>query len=167
MAARRRRSAPRVPGRARASHFRIRVTLPLSLPEAFTWCTDYREDDARLTHSRFRRRILEKDARRVVYEDLEDAPGGGWSWNRYRVDLFPPDRWRLALAGSHQDIRGDYRLEARGPRRTELAMRFTVRARAWDGAAALAETRAGVRDFWARLVGAIERESGSARARSR
>src|SRR6266480_7786524 len=43
---------------------------------------------------RYERRIIERSARRVVFEDLADTKEG-WLWNRDVVTLRPPNRWHM------------------------------------------------------------------------
>ncbi len=89
--------------------YRIRAVFRAPLPFVFTWCTDISPMDPHLQRRDFVRKIIEKTAGRVVYEDLEESEAG-WSWDRHVVTPEPPDRWRLASVGNHYDIAADYRL---------------------------------------------------------
>jgi hypothetical protein len=105
-------------------HFRKLVHAPL--PFVFRWCTDFREDDDRITNSiyHYRARIALREPDRVVR--IITVPGK----NRNRctdveiIQLRPPDRWHLAKLSVTDDESGNYRLTARGPRQTLLEMRF-------------------------------------------
>jgi hypothetical protein len=108
--------------------FHIQATFRAPIDFVFRWCTDYQADDARREKERYARRILDRSRRRVVYEDLEDAEGGGWRWARHEVTLRPPDRWTSVSPGSHRTLALDYRLTRLGPERTRLDLTWTRRS---------------------------------------
>src|SRR5437660_4721040 len=60
------RKRPSLPG----PEFRIKVAFRVPMDYAFAWCTDT-PDDGRLEGEKYERRIIERSARRVVFEDLE------------------------------------------------------------------------------------------------
>ncbi len=146
--------------------FHIRAEIRAPIDFVFRWCTDYRADDARRERERYARRVLERSRRRVVYEDLEDAPAGGWSWSRYEVALLPPDRWTASSVGSHRRAELDYRLTRLGPERTRLDLRWTrwpsrlaparVARRSYERATALA---------WKHFAAAAEKDYRAVRRR--
>jgi hypothetical protein len=106
--------------------YRITTELPVPLAFAFRWCTDFRPDDAGREGERYERRILERSARKVTYEDLEWAPDGWW-WTRHVVTLKPPNRWHSDSVGNHRDARLDYMLTALGPQRTRFTLTWRRR----------------------------------------
>lgn len=101
--------------------YRIRAELDAPLPFVLRWCTDYRPDDARRAGERYARRILVRQRRRIVFEDLW-WEADGWRWRRYDVRIRPPDRWRADTVGNVRDGRIDYRLARIGPERTRLTL---------------------------------------------
>jgi hypothetical protein len=110
----------------RVTTYRYRIAFNAPLPFVFRWCTDYQPSDALLEHESFRRKILERGRRRVVYEDLEEV-AGGWSWRRHVVALDPPNHWHSESIGNYRDIELDYVLRELPGGRTE--MRFLGRRR--------------------------------------
>jgi hypothetical protein len=102
--------------------YRYRIAFSAPLPFVFRWCTDYQPSDARLGHESYERKILERSRRRVVYEDVEETPGG-WSWRRHVVTLSPPDRWRSESVGNYRDFRLEYELRELPNGKTELRFR--------------------------------------------
>jgi hypothetical protein len=110
----------------RTTTYRYRIAFNAPLPFVFRWCTDYQPSDARLEHESFRRKILERSRRKVVYEDIEEI-AGGWSWRRHVVTLGPPNRWHSESIGNYRDIELDYVLRELPGGRTE--MKFLGRRR--------------------------------------
>ncbi len=92
------------------------------LPFVYRWCLDYRPDDAKLSGEKFERKILDRSARTVVYEDLEEGEGG-WRWSRIVVTKRPPNRWHADIRGSHRNWSLDYELDALPDGRTRLRAR--------------------------------------------
>lgn len=101
--------------------YQVRCVFRAPLEFVYRWCTDYTPHDAKLESGSYRRRILRRSAREVVYEDLDDA-GEGWAWSRHVVHLRPPDRWRSDSVGSHRTIALDYRLSRLPGGKTQLVL---------------------------------------------
>lgn len=91
--------------------YHVQVTLPAPLPFAFAWCTDFTPRDPELEGEKYHRKIVGRNPRIVVYEDLEED-SGGWSWGRFTVTLQPPDRWHMESTGTHVQFVADYKLTA-------------------------------------------------------
>ncbi len=100
--------------------YRFRTSFRAPLPFVFRWCTDYRSDDARREGEVYRRKVLVRSPRRVVYEDLDELPDGAWFWTRHVVTLEPPDHWHSESIGNRREYRLDYRLRELDDGRTEL-----------------------------------------------
>ena len=97
------------------------LNAPLSF--AFKWCTDYRETDPRITGSKNKRSVLEKNKERVIYTVRYKS--GGKTINAVNiVTLKPPKAWDLDSRGDEDDEVGEYRLTSLGPRKTRLDMMF-------------------------------------------
>jgi hypothetical protein len=107
---------------ARSRNYVVRTTFRAAMPFVLRWCTDYTPEDAGLEGEKFRRRVLERARRKVVYEDLDDLTGG-WFWSRWVVTIHPPDRWHGSAVGNYRCWEIDYRLRPRGADRTELTIR--------------------------------------------
>jgi len=101
--------------------YEVRAEFRAPLEFVYRWCTDYTPDDARYEAEAYRRRILHRSARTVVYEDLDETRQG-WSWSRHVVRLQPPDRWHSDSVGSHREIALDYRLFRLPGGRTRLIL---------------------------------------------
>jgi hypothetical protein len=145
----------------------VRAVLPVPLEFAFRWATDFTSRDARYEGAHYRRRILRRAARTVVYEDLESAPDG-WHWARHVVDLHPPDRWHSESVGSHREISLDYRLARLGGNRTQLTLRARRRP---SGVGApnppKAEWERAIAANWRRFGREMARDYRAARGRRR
>jgi hypothetical protein len=90
---------------------------------AFKWCTDYRENDPRITGSKNKRSILEKTKERVIYTIRYRS--GQRTMNAVNiVTLKPPKAWYLDSRGDEDDTIGEYHLTSLGPRKTRLEMTF-------------------------------------------
>ncbi len=110
------------PTRRPSRTYSVRATFRAPLGFAFRWCTDYSERDPGLHRGDYERRVVERRARRVVFEDLYPLPRG-WSWSRGTSWLEPPDRWHAEEVGNLRTWSIDYRLIALAPDITELRIR--------------------------------------------
>lgn len=101
--------------------YEARTIFRAPLPFAFRWCTDYNSRDGENSGEGYRRRILIRSARRVVFEDLYDTKER-WIWIRRTVRLMPPDRWHADSVGSDRILSVDYRLSTLPGNRTLLTI---------------------------------------------
>jgi hypothetical protein len=104
--------------------YTISKAFDAPLDFAYAWCTDYREDDPKMTGSKNRRRFHEKTKQRVIWTvEGQNLPTGT---DPVRVVwLRPPDAWHLETCGDESEV-GDYKLTAVGKNMTRLDMTFTV-----------------------------------------
>lgn len=102
--------------------YQLKVRFDAPLRFVFDWCTDYSDRDPKLEGESYTRRILERRARRVVYEDLDESKSG-WMWSHWTVTLRPPNGWDGRAVGSHRNWTLRYRLRAVSPEETELTLR--------------------------------------------
>lgn len=145
--------------------YRISTVLRVPITFAYRWCTDFRSDDARREGERYERRILERSARRVVYEDLESTPTG-WRWARHTVLLQPPNRWHSDSVGNYRDARLDYALTALGPERTRFTLTWRRRPSALAGRPpSRASVETSTLAAWRQFARAMERDYRAARGR--
>jgi len=136
----------------------IHVSKIINAPVRFVynWCTDFREDDNKLSGSKTRRIILQKTKRRVVYISAFKWTGR----SRYGVQIVtlrPPNRWHLDYFGEEADEIGDYRLTKLGARRTRLDMTFKEEYKI-SGAPTRKEETKQTSGVWGRYVAALERD---------
>jgi hypothetical protein len=99
--------------------YHIRVVFDAPLAYVYDWCTDYSPQDSGLEGESYTRKILERSARRVLYEDVEEAPDG-FHWARYDVELRPPKAWRMTSLGNRRTARAEYHLTSESNGRTRL-----------------------------------------------
>ncbi len=138
--------------------YHIRLTFDVPLDFAFAWCTDYSADDPKLEGDSYRRKVVERTPRRVVFEDLEETKGG-WIWSREVVQLRPPNRWHMDGIGNQRDVMADYLLTRLPDGRTQLDIRW--RRRPLVPAAAKrtkAQREAGALRAWKHFRTAMERD---------
>jgi hypothetical protein len=156
-----------MPARWPPPRYEVRVEFDAPLEFVYRWCTDYTPSDARYEAGRFRRRILAKSAKQVVYEDLDDTPEG-WYWTRHVVRLSPPDGWHSDSVGNRREVRLDYRLERLEGDRTRLTLSARRRPAGIGGKnPPKAEWERNVSGSWVKLRRALEREFRTRGARRR
>jgi hypothetical protein len=145
--------------------YRIRVAFRVPHDFAFAWCTDYTPEDAKLEGESYRRKIIERTARRVIFEDLEETKAG-WIWSRDVVTLRPPNRWHVDGIGNERDYMADYVLSSLPDGRTQLDLRWRRRPKVPAAAKATkAERQATALRAWNRFGAAMERDYRRSRAR--
>lgn len=138
--------------------YRISVSFRVPLDFAFTWCTDYTPEDAKIEGETYQRKIIERTPRRVVFEDLEEMEDG-WNWGRDVVTLHPPNRWHMDGVGNRRDVTADYALSSLADDQTRLDLRW--RRRPKDAAApqpTKAQREADALRAWKRFGVAMERD---------
>jgi hypothetical protein len=141
----------------RTTRYRKLIRAPTSF--VYRWCTDYREDDDRITNDlyHFRSKVVLREPDRVIR--IITVPGR--DRNRCTdveiITLKPPLRWSLEKFSLTDDETGEYRLTRKGPALTCLEMRFKTK---WKGTIPPSRTayRALFHQVWDRYVETIERE---------
>jgi hypothetical protein len=98
------------------------INAPLGF--VYDWCTDYREDDYKITGAKARRLIVEKTKRRAVYITQQKGTKVGTAINI--VTLRPPNRWHLDSIGDQRNETGEYHLRKVGPGAVRLDMVFRL-----------------------------------------
>ena len=106
----------------RSRVYEVRTEFRAPMDFVLRWCTDYSSDDAKLEGEKFRRRVIERSRRRIVYEDLDETPTG-WSWAHWTIIVHPPDHWHGDSVGSLRGWSIDYRLKPLPNGRTQFTMR--------------------------------------------
>jgi len=102
--------------------YEVRAKFRAPLDFVYQWCTDYTPQDARYEQEKYQRRILRRNSREVIYEDLEETKQG-WFWSRHVVRLHPPNRWHSDSVGSHRAFALDYKLTKLPGNRTQLTLK--------------------------------------------
>ena len=136
----------------------IHVSKIIKAPVRFVhdWCTDFREDDGKISGSKTRRIVLQKTKRRSVYISAFKWAGRS-TYGVNIVTLRPPNRWHLEYVGEEADEIGDYRLTKLGPGRTRLDMTFKERHKI-SNAPTRNEEMKHTNEIWDRYVAALERD---------
>jgi hypothetical protein len=137
-------------------NYRVSKVFDAPLDFVYNWCTDFREDDNKITGSSSRRHIVDKTKRRFVWIAHYKTAGKPFEAVRI-VKLRPPNAWYLDGVGDDEAEVGKYQLTPVGPNRTRLVMTFTIDYRSatpeskrqWEG-----ETS----DEWDKFKAALERE---------
>lgn len=106
----------------RTCRFSKVINAPLRF--VYDWCTDYREDDYKITGAKSRRLIIEKTKQRTVYITQQRGAKTGTAVNI--VTLHPPNRWHLDSVGDQRNEIGEYHLKKLSPRSTRLDMVFKI-----------------------------------------
>lgn len=153
--------------RAPAPELHVAAEFRAPLSYVYSWCTDFDPGDAQREREQYVRRILERTARRVVFEDLEDTKDG-WVWSRHVVTLHPPNAWHSESVGSHRDASLEYALTPLPGDRTRLDLRW----RRWPTARATVrrskrEIERSTAEAWRHLSRALERDYRADRVRPR
>ncbi|MGI0130529.1 MAG: hypothetical protein ACREDE_04375 [Thermoplasmata archaeon] len=116
----------RRPTRARYRTLRFRKSFRAPLSFVYRWCTDYRDDDDRITDDiyPYRAKVILREPDRVVR--VISVPGTDRNRNTdvEIISMRPQDRWHLVKLSVSDDETGDYRLTRKGPELTGLEMRF-------------------------------------------
>jgi hypothetical protein len=99
-------------------------TFRAPLEYVFDWCTDFREDDVKMTGSKSKRKFLEKTAERIVW--IVEYKQEGKTRQGVRVVWpHPPDSWELDTCGDMKEW-GEYKLTSKGKNKTRLDMKFRL-----------------------------------------
>jgi len=99
-------------------------TFRAPLDFVFAWCTDFREDDGKMTGSKAKRKFLERTGRRIVWSAEYKEKGKPKEGIRV-VWLHPPDSWTLDTCGDYREL-GEYYLTEKGKNKTRLDMKFLM-----------------------------------------
>ncbi len=116
-------------GRQPQVHYRtlrFNKLIHAPLPFVFRWCTDYRDDDDRITDSiyHYRSEIVLREPDRIVRIITVPGTDRNRSTDVEIITLRPPNRWHLEKFSFSDDESGDYSLTRQGPNLTSLEMRF-------------------------------------------
>jgi hypothetical protein len=113
--------------KGKSQTYRISKVIEAPLSFVYNWCTDYREDDGKLTGSRRKTKILEKTKSRTIYTSSRKE-NGKLIGRVSVVSLMPPNAWHLDTAGDPlEQYTGDYKLTKLGSKKTRLDMVFDTK----------------------------------------
>ena len=129
------------------------IEAPLSF--VYDWCTDYREDDPKITGAKLRRLIIEKKKDRAVFVNQHKSAKAGTVINV--VTLRPPDGWHLHLISEKRDGTGEYHLSKLGPRRTKLRIYLRFKWKTAQSPTRI-EFQQHLKSMWDKYAAALERD---------
>ena len=105
--------------------YRHSFTFNAPIKFVYEWCTDYREDDPQLVGANYRRIILEKTKKRVVFASEKTGSDGKPKIAVRLVTLSPcAYSWHLDYFAEDDLEQEDYRLKKLGTDKTRLDMVF-------------------------------------------
>ncbi len=112
--------------RTKYRSYRFRKLIQAPLPFVYQWCTDYREDDDRITDSiyHYKAKVVLREAARIVRIIVLPGRNPNRNTDVEIISLMPPNRWHLNKLSATDDETGSYRLVRKGPRLTSLEMWF-------------------------------------------
>jgi hypothetical protein len=134
---------------------RLSRTIDAPLGFVYDWCTDFREDDNKITRSKSRRRILEKTKQRVIYTSREK--GAKSLGPASIVTLHPPDTWHVDSIGEHHNTAGDYRLTKLEGGRTKLDIVFRIKRKS-PAAPNKSKFVRHINEIWNKYVATLEKD---------
>jgi hypothetical protein len=147
---------PCVVGAMKTRTYRLSVTFEAPKGFVYDWCTDYREDDAKLIGATWTRHIFEKTKSTVVWIAHYNSGGGSTEGIRI-VSLKPKSSWHLVDYDDGVNEIGDYTLSGQGRNRTVLSMVFRETFKRGEPEPA-STFKARVGAMWARYKAALERD---------
>ena len=132
-------------------------TINAPLKYVFDWCTDFREDDPKLTNSKSRRIILDKTKKQAVYATIYTGADGKEKIGVDVVTLKSPNSWHLESFGEEDLETGDYRLVSMGKNKTKLNMVFKEKWKI-EKAPTVEEAVESTSRVWDQYVQALEKD---------
>jgi hypothetical protein len=137
------------------------INAPLSF--VYAWCTDFRENDPKLTGQKRRISILERNAQRIIMSVKYTSHGRMMTAARI-VTFKPPNAWHLDWIGDEYDETGDYELTSFGVHKTRLTVTFKVKNKNRKSPARSAFLK-NINEVWDKYVAALEKDYQSYRKR--
>jgi len=104
--------------------YKVSKTFKAPLDYVFGWCTDFREDDGKMTGSKSKRTFLERTDKRIVWAVEYKEKGKAKEGIRV-VWLRSPDSWTLDTCGDGREL-GEYKLTQKDKNKTRLDMKFQI-----------------------------------------
>jgi hypothetical protein len=141
-----------MPAKRTSQTYKFSKVIEAPLPFVYNWCTDFREDDAGLTGSQTKTKILEKTKTRFIMTDSYMEKGKPVE-SVTVVTLKPPNAWHLDYAGNEAESEvGSYKLTRLGAKRTRLDMEFTMMYGPGRRVPSKGELVDGSSKFWDKLI---------------
>ncbi len=101
---------------------RLSKVVDAPLRYVYDWCTDFRSDDAKLSGSRSRHRVIRVSPERLVRIRVARQPARNPRMAVELVRLSPPDAWHKDTIDERDLDSIDYKLTALSPKRTRVSI---------------------------------------------
>lgn len=137
---------------------KVSKTINAPLKFAYEWCTDFRDDDPKISGSSTKRKVLEKNRKKSIYVVTYKGSDGATKMNVNIVSLKPPNSWHLDQFGEEDNEVGEYKLVKLGRNKTRIDMIFKETWKDISQIPSLEEQSAGVNRVWDIFVSAIEHD---------
>ena len=134
----------------------ISRVIDAPLPYVYSWWTDFREDDPKISSQKRRLSILERNAKRIIMSVRYTSHGRVMTAARI-VTLKPPNAWHLDWIGDENEETGDYLLRSAGSRKTRLHATFRVNYKHHRSPAKFAFLKS-LNEVWDKYIDALERD---------
>ena len=140
----------------RPFQFSISKVINAPLSYVFSWCTDFREDDNKLSGQKRRISIFERTKHRFIMS-IKTRRGSKVISAARIVSLAPPNAWHLDWIGDENDETGDYQLTRIDGRTTRLNATFKVKPKT-SNAPNKKQMAQSVNSAWTNYVAALEKD---------
>jgi len=140
---------------------RVSKTINAPYHYVYDWCTDFREDDGKITGSKSQRKILEKTKKRVIYVQIYKGGDGKQKVAANIVTLRPPNSWHLDFFGEEDDETGEYVVKDLGKDKTRLDMVFKENWKNIVKIPSIEEQTKQTNKVWDKYVKALEKDYNS------
>ncbi len=141
--------------------YRVSRIMNAPLKYAYDWCTDYREDDNKISGAKYPRKILQKTRNRAIYASNKVGQDGKPKLAARIVTLHPSlYSWHLDYFAEENKEIGEYKLISLGKNKTRLDMVFKSKWKSGKSPSKeefVKETK----ESWERFTSALERDYNS------
>jgi hypothetical protein len=138
--------------------YKVSKTIDAPLKFVFDWCTDFSEEDPKITGSSNIRKILNKSKKKVVYAQLYKGDDGSQKVAVDIVTLKSPNSWHLDYFGEEDDEQGDYRLRKLPGNKTRLDMVFKENWKNVSKVPTIKEQVDHTNEIWDKYIEALGRD---------
>jgi hypothetical protein len=140
----------------------IKVSKVINAPKKFVfeWCTDFRDDDPKITGSSSTRKVVEKTKTRAIYVVRYRGSDGLPKTNVNIVAMKPYSSWHLDQYGEEDNETGDYKLTNLGKKKTRIDMIFKENWKKIAKVPSIEEQISSTNRVWDKFVASLEKEFG-------
>lgn len=147
------------------SAYGISLAIDAPLTYVYDWCTDFTDDDPKITGAPYTRHVIEKTKKRVVWIQRYTIDGTVKEGVRI-VTLSPPDSWHLESINEEVYRIGDYILSSSGRERTKLKIKIKARYKTNEPKSTLS-LKQNLSEDWDKYKAALVKDYASRNPRKR